>query len=258
MSWRTGAGARGGRLLRVAAAVDPAACLVGPKGLLLMAAEAEPGRRRPAAAIAVPDETVRDESWRRTACAPSAVLGQPGVDVHRGRRRVVAGPGGRVRRADRVGAGQRRGGPGQRDRDLAVHRYAHLSESAERRAQRGVAVSFWLLAPYIAAESARDLAVGHRAEVTVIGIALTAVALIAMPLLGRAKHQLGARLGSAATAGEGTQNYLCAAQAAAVLVGLAVTAAWPGGWWLDPVIGLGIAAVAVREGTRSWRGDDCC
>ena len=133
-----------------------------------------------------------------------------------------------------------------------------LSETAERRAQRAVAVSFWLLAPYIAAESARDLIGGHHAEATVTGMILTAVALLEMPLLGRAKHKLGARLDSAATAGEGTQNYLCAAQAAAVLLTLAVTAAWPAAWWLDPVIGLGIAAVAVREGTGSWRGDDCC
>ena len=133
-----------------------------------------------------------------------------------------------------------------------------LSETAERRAQRGVALSFWLLAPYIAAESARDLATGHHPETTVIGMVLTAVALLEMPLLGWAKHRLAARLGSAAVAGEGTQNYLCAAQAAAVLAALAVTAAWHGGWWTDPLIGLGIAAVAVREGIGSWRGDDCC
>jgi divalent metal cation (Fe/Co/Zn/Cd) transporter len=133
-----------------------------------------------------------------------------------------------------------------------------LSETAERRAQRGVAVSFWLLTPYIATESVRDLAAGHHPEATVIGMALTAVALLEMPLLGRAKHKLAARLGSAATAGEGTQNYLCAAQAAAVLAGLAVTAAWPGAWWLDPAIALGIAAVAVREGIESWHGEDCC
>jgi divalent metal cation (Fe/Co/Zn/Cd) transporter len=133
-----------------------------------------------------------------------------------------------------------------------------LSETAERRAQRGVAVSFWLLAPYIAAESVHHLIAGHHAEATVIGMALTAAALLVMPLLGRAKHKLGTRLGSAATAGEGTQNYLCAAQAAAVLLALAVTAAWPGAWWLDPAIALGIAAVAVREGIESWRGEDCC
>ena len=133
-----------------------------------------------------------------------------------------------------------------------------LSGTAERRAQRAVAVSFWLLAPYIAAESIRDLVTGHHAGATVIGIALTAVALLVMPLLGRAKRKLAARLGSAATAGEGTQNYLCAAQAGAVLAGLAVTAAWPGGWWIDPVIGLAIAVASVREGIGSWRGDDCC
>jgi divalent metal cation (Fe/Co/Zn/Cd) transporter len=133
-----------------------------------------------------------------------------------------------------------------------------LSETAERPAQRGVAVSFWLLAPYIAAESILHLLGQHRAEPTVIGIVLTAVALLAMPILGRAKRKLGTRLGSTATAGEGTQNYLCAAQAAAVLTGLAITASWPGGWWLDPVIGVGIATAAIWEGIQSWRGDDCC
>jgi divalent metal cation (Fe/Co/Zn/Cd) transporter len=132
-----------------------------------------------------------------------------------------------------------------------------LSETAERHAQRGVAVSFWLTAPYIAAESVRYLLGEHHAETSAIGMALTAVALVLMPMLGRAKHKLAVRLGSAATAGEGTQNYLCAAQAAAVLAGLAVTAGWPGGWWCDPVIGLAIAGVAVWQGVRSWRGEDC-
>jgi divalent metal cation (Fe/Co/Zn/Cd) transporter len=111
--------------------------------------------------------------------------------------------------------------------------------------------------PYIAAESIHHLLSAHRAETTVIGIVLTAVALLAMPILGRTKHRLGLQLGSTATAGEGTQNYLCAAQAAAVLGGLAVTASWPGGWWLDPVIGLGIAAAAVWQGIQSWRGEKC-
>ena len=132
-----------------------------------------------------------------------------------------------------------------------------VSRSAERRAQRGVAVSFWLLAPYVAAESVHHLITGQRAEPTVIGIVLTAIALFQMPLLGYTKHRLALRLGSAATAGEGTQNYLCAAQAAAVLIGLVVTAQWRGGWWLDPIIGLVIAAAAVWQGSRSWRGEAC-
>lgn len=132
-----------------------------------------------------------------------------------------------------------------------------LSETSERRAQRGVAVSFWLIAPYVALESVRNLAAGHRPGTTLIGMVLTAVAVILMPLLGLAKRRLGTRLGSRATAGEGTQNYLCAAQSAAVLFTLAVMAMWPGGWWLDPTVGLVIAGFAVREGFGAWRGEEC-
>jgi divalent metal cation (Fe/Co/Zn/Cd) transporter len=132
-----------------------------------------------------------------------------------------------------------------------------LSGTAEQRAQRGVALSFWLTAPYIAAESVHHLLGEHHADASVIGMALTAVSLVLMPSLGRAKHILAVRLGSAATAGEGTQNYLCGAQAAAVLIGLVVTAGWSGFWWFDPVIGLGIAAAAIWQGVKSWRGEDC-
>jgi divalent metal cation (Fe/Co/Zn/Cd) transporter len=131
------------------------------------------------------------------------------------------------------------------------------SQTAERRAQIGVAWSFWLTAPYIAAESIHQLLDEHHAETSVIGIALTAASLVLMPILGRAKHRLADRLGSAATAGEGTQNYLCGAQAAAVLVGLAVVVFWPSCWWFDPVIGLGIAVAAIWQGVKSWRGEDC-
>ena len=132
-----------------------------------------------------------------------------------------------------------------------------LSHHAERRAQHGVAWSFWLTAPYIAAESIHHLFDEHHADVSVIGMALTAASLVLMPILGRAKQVLGERLGSAATTGEGIQNYLCGIQAASVLVGLAVTAGWPGLWWFDPVIGLGIAGAAIWQGFRSWRGEDC-
>jgi hypothetical protein len=175
----------------------------------------------------------------------AAGLGQHGRDAHRGRGGALAGPGSWVHRADRVGVGQRARVPRQ------------LSETAERRAQRGVALSFWLTAPYIAAESVHHLAGSHHADTSVIGIVLTAVSLLLMPTLGRAKHILAVRLGSAATGGEGTQNYLCGAQAAAVLVGLAVNARWTGGWWFDPVIGLGIAAAAIWQCVKSWRGEDC-
>jgi divalent metal cation (Fe/Co/Zn/Cd) transporter len=77
-----------------------------------------------------------------------------------------------------------------------------------------------------------------------------------MPLLGRRKLRLGAALGSQATAGEGTQNLLCAYLAGGVLLGLLAntTLGW---WWADPLIALGIAALAVKEGHEAWNGEDC-
>ena len=132
-----------------------------------------------------------------------------------------------------------------------------VSETSERRAQRAVAISFFLLAPYIGVESIRDLGGGHEITPTVLGVLVTAASLLVMPLLGQAKQRLGERLDSGATTGEGIQNYLCAAQAGAVLLGLVATAAF--GWtWLDPVIGLLLAGWAVYEGVEAWHGEDCC
>jgi divalent metal cation (Fe/Co/Zn/Cd) transporter len=131
------------------------------------------------------------------------------------------------------------------------------SETAERRAERAVAISFFLLAPYIAIEAVRALATGEHPSISVLGIAVTASSVVLMPALGIAKRRLGEQLGSGATAGEGTQNLLCAAQGAAVLVGLAANAA-VGAWWLDGVIALGLAVIAVREGRDAWRGEGCC
>lgn len=132
-----------------------------------------------------------------------------------------------------------------------------LSPTSERTAQRAVAVSFWLLAPYIAVQSAGALLARDRPTVTVLGMALAGSSVLVMPALGRAKQRLGARLGSAATAGEGIQNLLCAVTGGAVLLGLAGNALL-GAWWFDPPIGLLVAAVAVREGRSAWRGQDCC
>src|ERR1700691_485849 len=102
------------------------------------------------------------------------------------------------------------------------------SATSERRAQQLVAVSFFLLAPYLATEAIRALA----------------------------KRRIGARLGSAATAGEGSQNLLCAYLAIAVFAGLVANTLW-GAWWLDGVVAFGIAAWAVVEGRRAGAGRPC-
>ena len=132
-----------------------------------------------------------------------------------------------------------------------------LSHRAEDRAQKLVAVQFFILAPYVAFESVRTLADGSHPETSVVGIALAASSLVVMPYLGRAKQRIGSRIGSSATASEGKQNLLCAYLAAALLVGLLGNALL-GAWWLDPIVGLLIAGLAVWEGREAWQGDACC
>jgi divalent metal cation (Fe/Co/Zn/Cd) transporter len=132
-----------------------------------------------------------------------------------------------------------------------------LSATSERSAQKAVAVSFFLLAPYVAFEAIHKLATAEHPDTSWIGVGLTAGSVVLMPLLGRAKHRLGAQLGSAATAGEGTQNILCALLAAAVLLGL-LGNSLIGAWFLDPLAALFVAFIAVREGRESWRGEGCC
>lgn len=130
------------------------------------------------------------------------------------------------------------------------------SDAAERRAQQLVAVQFFLIAPYVAFESAQALITGERPGASPVGIALAATSLVVMPYLGIAKQRLAERLGSAATKGEGRQNMLCAYLSAALLVGLSANALF-GAWWLDPAVGLLIAVVAVQEGREAWRGEGC-
>jgi divalent metal cation (Fe/Co/Zn/Cd) transporter len=133
------------------------------------------------------------------------------------------------------------------------------SEAAERRAQQVIAVSFFALAAYVSAETVRAFTGAHP-DVSWIGIGLAAVTAPTMPLLARAKRRVGRELGSAATVSEGAQNMLCAYLSIALLVGLGANAVF-GWWWADPGAGAVIALVAVREGSKSWRGEaacDCC
>jgi divalent metal cation (Fe/Co/Zn/Cd) transporter len=131
-----------------------------------------------------------------------------------------------------------------------------LSATSEARAQRWVAASFFLLAPYFVVEAIRKLLDGGETHTTVLAVAVTASAIVLMPLLGWAKLRLARRLDSGATAGEGIQNLMCAAQAAAALV--AVAGAGMGLGFLDPLATLAIAAIAVKEGRDGWRGKDTC
>jgi hypothetical protein len=92
-----------------------------------------------------------------------------------------------------------------------------------------------------------------------VGIGLAIASLIVMPFLSWAQRRTGRALGSNAVVADGTQTLLCTYLSAVLLVGLILNATLGWGWgWADPVAGLVIAAVAVKEGLEAWRGEGCC
>jgi divalent metal cation (Fe/Co/Zn/Cd) transporter len=133
------------------------------------------------------------------------------------------------------------------------------SETAEHRAQQVIAGSYFLLAAYVTVASVRDLLDGYEPGVSWVGVGLAAVTAPTMPLLARAKRNVGRKLNSSATVSEASQNMICAYLSIALLVGLLANAL-VGWWWADPLAALVIAGVAIREGRESWRGEscDCC
>ncbi len=132
-----------------------------------------------------------------------------------------------------------------------------LPESRERQALRLMAFSFFALAAYVTFESVRALFFGGEPEASPVGIGLAIASLIIMPFLSWAQRRTGNALGSNAVVADSTQTLLCTYLSAVLLVGLVFNATL--GWsWADPVAGLVIAAVAVREGIQAWRGEGCC
>lgn len=130
-------------------------------------------------------------------------------------------------------------------------------ETRERRAQRLLAFSFFALAGYVTFESVRALIIGADPQTSPIGIGLAIASVIIMPFLSWAQRRTGKALGSNAVVADSTQTLLCTYLSAVLLIGLILNATL--GWgWADPVAGLVIAAVAVREGRAAWRGEGCC
>jgi divalent metal cation (Fe/Co/Zn/Cd) transporter len=132
-----------------------------------------------------------------------------------------------------------------------------LPESRERQALRLLAFSFFALAAYVSVESIRALATGAAPEHSPVGIGLAVASLLVMPFLSWAQRRTGKELGSNAVVADGTQTLLCTYLSAVLLVGLLLNSLF--GWsWADPLAGLVIAGVAVREGVEAWRGEGCC
>lgn len=129
-------------------------------------------------------------------------------------------------------------------------------ESRERTTLRIVAASFLGLAAVVTLDAVLALSGVVRSEVSIAGVVLTSASLVVMPVLSLVERHAGRLLGSASAVADSRQTLLCALLSAAALGGLLAHAILD--WrWADPVAGLVIAALAMREGVEAWRGEGC-
>ena len=131
---------------------------------------------------------------------------------------------------------------------------APLGPTVERRAARGAGFLLLALGLYIVTDSVRVLVTGSHPESSPIGIGLTVVSLIVMPLLARGKLRVAASLGSRALRADAHETIVCAWLSATTLLGLGLNAVL-GWWWADPAAALAMLPLIVREGAEAWRGE---
>ena len=129
-------------------------------------------------------------------------------------------------------------------------------EHIERVSLRIVGACFLGLAVYIAYEAIRELLSREAPEHSIPGIILACVSLIVMPMLSRAKRQVGTALRSAAMNADAKQTEFCIYLSAILLGGLLLNALW-GLWWADPVAALIMAPIIAKEGVEGLRRDPC-
>jgi divalent metal cation (Fe/Co/Zn/Cd) transporter len=132
------------------------------------------------------------------------------------------------------------------------------NKRAERRAVRLIALSFFGIAAYVTFDSvAALLGLREEPQPSTLGVAITALSVVVMPSLAFAKRRVDKRMGSVALTADAAETMLCTYLSAVVLLGLAANALF-GWWWMDPIAGLVVAALAVREGREAWTSGELC
>ena len=130
-------------------------------------------------------------------------------------------------------------------------------EEIERIALRIVAVCFFALALYVGYDATFDLLRRDAPKRSFFGIVVSCVSLVVMPVLSRAKRRLASDMGSAAMDADAKQTEFCVYLSVILLVGLLLNAAF-GLWWADPLGGLLMVPIILREGVQAFRARPCC
>jgi divalent metal cation (Fe/Co/Zn/Cd) transporter len=129
------------------------------------------------------------------------------------------------------------------------------AEEVEERALKLIGLTFFALAAFVGYQSVTTLLNGERPESSWVGIAVTILSLIVMPILARSKERVGEAMGSRAVLADSAETWACVYLSAVVLAGLALNALF-GWWWADPVAAIAVVGFLVKEGREAFSHED--
>ena len=117
-----------------------------------------------------------------------------------------------------------------------------------------IGIAFFALAAYVSIDAVLALVGQEGPDRSPLGLGITALSLVVMPLLAWIEVRTGRELGSKSVMADAKQLILCIYLSGAVFIGLVLDSLF-GWWWADSVAALVVAVLAVREGLEAWRGD---
>jgi divalent metal cation (Fe/Co/Zn/Cd) transporter len=127
---------------------------------------------------------------------------------------------------------------------------------SRRVATRAAGILLFALAAIVGITAIFALTYGAKPETSLLGIAVTIAALLAMPILAWKKRQLSRQTNDRALAADAVQSATCAYLAAITLAGLTINALLHI-HWVDSAAALLAIPILVVEGTRAMRGETC-
>jgi cation diffusion facilitator family transporter len=122
---------------------------------------------------------------------------------------------------------------------------------AERRALYAVAATFFLLAAYIAFEAGTALLGREEPDRSSVGLVLSVLSLVIMPVLAYSKQRTGREMGSRALMADSAETWVCSYLSLALLAGVGLHELF-GWWWADPVGALAMLPVILWQGWETF------
>jgi divalent metal cation (Fe/Co/Zn/Cd) transporter len=139
---------------------------------------------------------------------------------------------------------------------IVLFQFIRLFRISRERAARTAGILLFVLAGVVGSIALVAVAGKVTAERSLLGIAITAGALVFMPILAWLKRKKAIETGDRALAADAVQSATCAYLAAMTLAALCLQSFFPM-WWLDPLAAFCAIPILIAEGRHAQRGETC-